>query len=1048
MIVKDTTTSASIRTIEHDTRSISTTNANTLNLLRAILGRPLEAEKKTSQIEPVPTTRKVSRNVPASFKKKPVRSGRNKNHDFEIFEGPDRARTPASAAEQRRVATETFNVVLKNLSRAAKEHKLGKPGTSSDTPCRTKEVLPLQNCSPNRPPQIPTNKPIARTCSPPKSVSSSVGQTADCALLCLDKSFENDLPRKVERPQNETADRLVRGALVLLDKLVTLQLRKQSVNLANVLQSRLEAEKCNEPRGKPTNPRIANAFSACDYHHLLLLDIDVSNKSACESACTLQSQVLRLALMETSLSITDELVKSLHPTEARGPAGLILARLGLQYISTAEASTQLRTLSQAIVSLCSSVEPHPSTISALANLFRLRVEALQIRCHALSIQHSHKTWAGDLWAHFARYLRKFHSDEFASHHETLNMSLDIVEDFRTTLDTIGSSNQIPFAVCDLLAEAAVKSGQPYKSIQYLRPWSEEAAGTSDASAMVLKCRIATAQLAVWQEDCSEALEGAEIVLEVLKTFPSTLISELLQDLVYFARLRKTAVNLAIQQEQLKCLQILGEQKKLISCAIEIVYALHNFLANAASAFRTSETVRKTSRSSDEHLKSLDVFERKTCEAVVAIARLPLAVSPSLWSQSDMALQRCLVRRSLSDETTKEASDSISKAVSGVYWHWYERKKESAHIAAESQYLLGQSIAALADCSVETKLQSQLPLKQLHMAAEHRRHDRKHHAYAALRNATDVLIEAGIVEQALEASLSVPSDKLWSSGSIHVQTLGKCLANIAEYVAENDTNQTKGSLYDVASLGSSHRALVLAKQLLSYLSHCNPSMNLEINITDVIKEVLQLFEGSGLRICRLQFACDLLVVTDRKHQELPLAVLTTEWEALANTTAEVHTHALATYAVPFQSTFTVLWTLRTGLHDAQILQVSLTNLGRHLSNMAGSLPPDQYSPHVRVLGQRLGAVADYMTMLGRFRLARQALNIQRRILELHNTKQDDCLAECLLKLAELQGDAGEVLPAKQTLDDARSVLDSLAESQALWLRYHVACAEQFSAKRPS
>ena len=1037
MIAKDTTTSASIQTIEQDTRSISTTNANTLNLLRAILGRPLEASKATAQLEPVSAARKASRDVPASLKKKPVRSAKNKNHDFEIFESPDIASGPVSAAEQRRVATETFNVVLKNLSRAAKEHKLGRPGTIKETPTGRKDVLPPQHCSPNRPPLVPTNRAMAKNASPSKAVTSPIGQTADCALLCLGKLFEIDLPRKGEHPQNVTEDRLVQGSLVLLDKLVTLQLRKESVNLAYILKSRLEAEKCSEPPDKGPKPRVAIAIAASDYYHLLSLDINASSKATCESACTLQSQVLRLALMETGFSITEDLRQCLHPTEPRGPAGLILARFRMQYISTTEASTQFRTLSQAIISLCSSVESHAATTSALTNLLRLRVQALQIRCHALSIQPSNGTWAGDLWAHVGRYLRKFHSHELVSHQNTFDLSVDIVEDFQTTLKNCGSSTQIPFAVCDLLAEAAVKDGKAYESIQYLRPWIEQPAGRSDASIMLLKCRIATAQLAASQENCPEALKWAKSTLEVLRTFPPPLFPDILQDLVYLARLRKAALKLAVQEEQIEGSKLSCKQEETTICAIEIVYALQNLLANAGSGLGTSQTARKAALKSDDHLKSLEVFERKTSEAVVTIAKLPLAASPAVWSQTDMALQSCLVRRSL---TTNEPDDSILKAVSGTYWHWYERKRGSVHIMAESQYLLAQSIAALANCSVDTKHESHLPLKQLHLAAEHKRHHQNHHAYAALRNAADVMVEAGIVDEMLEASLSMPTEKLCSSGNIHVQTFGKCLANIAECVSENSTNQTETSFYDVASLGPSHRALVLTRQLLSYLSHCDPAPKLEINLADVVKEILQMFEESQLQICRLQFACDLLVATDRKHQDLPLVFLTDRLDVLAKATAEGHGSGLAAYAVPFKAISTVLWTLRTGLYDAQVLRVSLTDLEKYLSDTAKDPPSDQYLPHANVLGQRLGAFADYMTMLGRFRLARQALNIQRDILVLHPTKQDDYLAECLLKLAELQGDAGETLLMKQTLDSARNLLAKLAESQPLWLRYHAACAE--------
>ena len=1040
MIAKDTTTSASIQTIEQDTRSISTTNANTLNLLRAILGRPLEASKATAQLEPVSAARKASRDFPASIKKKLVRSAKNKNHDFEIFESPDIANGPVSAAEQRRVATETFNVVLKNLSRAAKEHKLGRPGTIKETPTRRKDVLPLQNCSPNRPPLVPTNKSIARNASPPKAITSSIGQTADCALLCLDKLFEIDVPRKEERPQNETEDRLVQGALVLLDKLVTLQLRKQSVDLAYILKSRLEAEKCNQPCDTVPKPRVVGAISASDYHHLLLLDINSSSKATCQSACTLQSQVLRLALMETAFYITDDLMKCLHPAEPSGPAGLIIARLGMQHISTTEASTQLRTLSQAIISLCSSVEPHTANASAVTNLLWLRVEALQIRCHALSIQPPQGSWAGDLWAHIARYLRKFQSHELVSREKTFDLSVHIVKDFQITLGTCGSPTQIPFAVCDLLADAAVKDGKVYESIQYLRSWTERAAGRSETSVMLLKCRIATAQLAVWQENCSEALAGAKLVLEVLRTFSPSLLPEIWQDLVYLARLRKAALNLAVQQEQLEGSKLSSEQMEITVCAIKIVYALQNFLANAGCALRAGETAHNAALKSNDYLKSLEVFERKTSEAVVTIAKLRLAESPALWSQSEMSLKRCLVRRSLFGKAANEPDALISKAVSGAYWHWYERKRSSVDIVAESTYLLEQSIAALANCPVDTKLESQLPLKQLHLAAENKRYDRNDLAYTTLRTAADVLVEAGIMDEALEASLSAPTEKLWSSGKIHVQTLGKCLANIAEYASENSTNQTETSFYDVASLKPSHRALVLTRQLLSYLSHCDPAPKLEINLADVVKEILQMFEESQLQICRLQFACDLLVATDRKHQDLPLVFLTDRLDVLAKATAEGHESGLAAYAVPFKAISTVLWTLRTGLYDAQVLRVSLTDLEKYLSDTAKDPPSDQYLPHANVLGQRLGAFADYMTMLGRFRLARQALNIQRDILVLHPTKQDDYLAECLLKLAELQGDAGETLLMKQTLDSARNLLAKLAESQPLWLRYHAASAE--------
>ena len=1041
MIAKTSSTDVSIQSIQHDTQSIATTTALTLNLLRAILGLGPEHPSHTTSQQTLQATGKngARKQVPTAPKQKPKRPADRKPPTFEIYESPGPAVQPLQPQEMRKLATNTFNAVLRNLTAAAKTSKDEQTRNMAATPDRRIGGAPLQDCSPNR--QMPPS-PAKRQDSLPKlSGNTRADLTADCALSCL-AALTGSAGAKSGEPDARTEELLNRGSLILIDKLVSLRLGRQAVEAIEFLKSRLTLEK--QPRKGPDF--ITAETERGDIGTLCQISIDGDSRTVFEAATSLQSQILRLALTEGMAAITSSLVECLAPTNMAGPCGLILKGLETNHISKLKANQQLRTLAQTIINMCSdnqqqmTLQPHFNTI------FELRAAALKIRAHALHLQSNTQDWVKDIWNLFARYLKKYMDTSAAHMTEAFEIAHTKYESLQILLDTVTGQSNPDYLVDDILGEMATQADLITEGLRHLRRLSAESPHRDDVSAALLACRIATLQLREKILDVPLLLSDLKQAVEALKNFPKNSMANIKDVVLHTTRLRRACSRFITRMETtVENGRQAQDSDKLLTSTMMAVYGIQNLLL---SHLRSLGALKRKCTAANEEIditRALISAAEKAYGITKGIAKLRQASSSQLWHETDSALQdallmveaiqKCPMLSELSCETTGLLS-SCQQDVSAIYWFWFGKTQMEQDLGLDELQLASRSISALVSCSNQIQLTSQLPLKQQRFAILLARKGEFNKAKEILSSALKLLIQDGALNEAVEAALSRPSRQIWAESSLHVGMLGKALSSFVELSLQQSLKETSTAFFDDCSLPPLHRATIIAKQVLLAIKYASSSRWKE-PVLNAVKEVLHLLSGDGLEVCRLQFACDLLIASSRS-EAFSVTDTLSEYATLLQSTSSSSPSSrcfLSAYNPTLRLLFAALWCLQIGQIDKTWLHSALAQMESCVKSTHSSVELKHVITESSVLCHSLLSLGDYLKMLGQVNMAISAVKVSRHVLELEQG-QEPLLCKCLLKLADFEYSKGSANEGERTLAAVKLLLGEANDNPSLSMQYHI------------
>jgi len=333
--------------------SEETTTAQNLRLLKAIIDHTVRPSAPKIQAKRPKIAQSTNTPQPAKAATK-----RNAVKKVEIHEDVSAVKFPASRDEQRKLATNCFNSSLKVLSALVKKqqvYRAQKENVTNGASSKTNRT-PLQAQSPNK---------IAI----PQTTVTSSGQEpdallhAECASAALDVLRQED-----EGPQTETAVRKrEQGAILLLERLISLDLKAIS---------RIEASKIHEQhwkRRKSSKPRTVSSKQSehVSLAAMLIQEVKELAREDFNLVCSLQSQTIRLAILDGSTSITPELVKAVALNTSGSPANVILHGHKEGFLEADKAGESLQTVAQALSKLSTSAMKTKQSVSTVNSLILL-----------------------------------------------------------------------------------------------------------------------------------------------------------------------------------------------------------------------------------------------------------------------------------------------------------------------------------------------------------------------------------------------------------------------------------------------------------------------------------------------------------------------------------------------------------------------------------------------------------------------------------------------------------------------------------------------------
>lgn len=1015
MIAKDRPADTRIQSIKNDTEFISTTTHSTFNLLRAILGLSLESDPQNAKRNPnLKNVAKTSgRRIPESHQQAPKHPRNPKRMNFEIYENPEPEPISLQNEDKRKFATEIFNVTLKNLTAAAKEskysHVAGEAIKKTDV---DKDTTPLKEFSPNKKAHCAPGKTIKKTPqTPPEPEGIHLRATADCAVACLDVLLAglHVRPRINEKP-TEASIQLDRGAIILVDKLVTLKLKQHAIWVAQNLKSRLEYSQIVDKGNWYPPENLAAQESRIE--SLLCLKIDITDKKAFASATCLQSHLIRLAIAQGKSSISPGILKCLQLTESSGPCGILLEGVRRQHISPQKASEQLKVVSQAITNLSAAQHSMPCSGNYHELVFRLRSVALEIRCHALRLCQDSDDFLNNIWAHFARQLRKYRDEAGKDPSQAYTIARVVLESLQRASNLSDLECNLPFEVSEILAEMAFRAERPTDASALLTPFAKEMDERHDIKALLFFCRMAALQLMTWRADCDASQVAIERAISALKGALRGSSYDIGDLLLFGTRLRKAALGVAIELEQLMIDGNIDQRHSRLQVAtVRAIYAFQHLLLR----YQKSMAARNNDpQKSSEHASAFEHVQQKTLESVISISKFRNMASPILWKETDSALCECLlVAESMKQSTQTNLSgdvgelyEHIASKISAIYWYWLEQKNAHQDVTPDDRDLMLRSIGALDSCSPKEKVRSFLPQKYERLGNYHVSRNDFRAAYDALTLAVTLLITNGTLLIAFEDASCEPNRILWSDTRPETQAISRCLTALAKIALRGDLRaQNTKIFFDDHSLPGNHRALMLSKQVLASTDSDLSAATREL-VVQAGREVLSLYDKLEFDVCRLQFACDLLMISSRNDTFPTLEILEGFQHTLLRRSKETLKHRfLSSFEPALLCIFWIFWVYQTGSCDLNHVREAMKGLERQIKDCADVTTLQQVVPDCKVLGKALSSIADYASLIGSNETAILALNLRRCLLEIDSSQQQSELAACLIKLADAYSSKG-------------------------------------------
>lgn len=949
--------------------NLSAPSVQTLKFLRAILG-PESRDGQNSAGKPIRQSSEAKKPTKSRYAlKKATKPRCNEDPSFPVHESPVHQLPRLSPVDCQKLATETFNATLKQLSVAAKAQKtLAKPIFGSTTLPRlplTEGVL--QERSPNRKRKVPYATSKENTPCLKEPDWDVVAECCFAALRFLQGSVE---ARTIDNDNNSKDAGIEDAGLMLLDRSITLNLTAQVYRQLSDIHHRYWGMKIVQ-NYSPDNP-LAN--------FILGRPDAVNESSTFRFTASMQSQCLRLAMLLGPKCIDEALLKSLQLETVGSPAWVSVQGLMRGQHSLEQAGSQLRTISLVLFKLYSLATKSKSETTAPIYLFDLCCVALRIKFESWKHLNHQPEPAVEVWRPLHGAVKRLCATPKVTQ-ASLSSALRQLRLFRDLLNHAKCDDSIPSDVFEVILRFADDTDNHSKLLVLME---EQLPKSGPMPSLILNCQITTARLRHVSKDTHATLLAVNRIKKALVEFthlPETGIDRIF---LHLALLRKACTEVIAYLENL---QHGAREIDLQTALIRLTYTTLKFLCHPFQSTSPSASHRSERDKNQAFLTTII----KTIDAVLSTEKCAVTQTSELEVEAYDALKSSAAMveslpsdfaECLADSTMRIAFIQQRVRLSQVFWLRFLKAVERSKELPEQIMILDLSLQGLGELPIADQKAAYFGLKCERLAACHLELHNHEMSKLALRRAIEFNIKEGILGDVVELLLTGSSSHGWSKPDSGCRVLGRNLVAYSRGPLAHSASGTDDMFYDDTTLPALHRAVLLEKQIYAVIE--NDMGDRQFNFCAAqAKFVLDLLHEPRYQVYRLRFVNILLNFGLRQKlstARLPLnptdiqMVLAKDTKSNDNTflrSCEPALHLL----LCLQFGFLIGQVNKQGLEDTTQRLCEIAQQCRTLEEVRGVLddPAMYISP--------LLLSVDYAEMFGCFRVALRALEALQHLMTL-------------------------------------------------------------------
>ena len=1027
MTVQTGPTTDAVDVVKNDLKSPTTTTTQTLNLLRAILGLDLDLEGGIATAIQHNAASKKTNARSTRIGGAPKRRQPKKAAFFKIHEPSEPALMALEPKRRKQLATSTFNTTLKTLNEHAKSLQKTEGDTVGASPKAVQTSKPLKGCSSN--PQ----RTHAQVKAQPKTPESIVN-TVECAFVALESLRRL---QDADTAQKEKTS-LESGALVLLEKTISLGLQSQS----NVQLRCIHDQYWKRRKEQPCTTH--SDTSTCTISCWLLVD-EESEKADFKMATSLQSQCLRFALLGGSSIVYDDFIAALRPETQGSPCSVLLRGRELGLIPAKTCHEQLQTISMAISRLCAMrAGGKEGTLLAPKSALNLACIALQAKVLSWSILKNEPKYWNELWSPLIR-LAKRHVNQTPKDPEPSLVLSQWISKFHRDLKQFDFDAEIPRELQKLL-----RSGESMPVVGS-RHDDSQPLGNNER-----KQHLAQTFLVMFQKVCTgveaqprnvdtanSSLQHAVEVLDcssIYQNVPPSLLSAQL------AQARKSTMAMITYMHSQQ--DLATGRMQLLSEGIKFVYALLRFWSRYARSYHICDE----SHGSDTSRKEAAVIalsSAKSIEAVLSLSVLPMC-GVDLAKETSDALSSCMQLVDTLSPSTSQAgvSESVEAflqqvhvRVSQQFWTRFRESTKEGRPIMYSIALLKQSIDAVTHRPLHDRKAASMSLKYDKLAhillqAEHRSE-----ALLTAELAIQTHIDFGLLDEAVNTSLSTPSDRFWDESS-KAAPLGESISFYARCIIAKTTSASEEvTLYDDPNLAPFHRCVLLERQITSCLAGITTD-HLKESLGDSICTVLSLAREIAYHTWRFRFVSRILWLMERGKVIDPRSVLETKAmeELLSSSDVDMTNKESLDECQPLlRLTATTQWRFSTGEIDKATMTSLVRSFHDQISELQNSGSLKERVCDVQICLSQVKALADYAGFLDLPREQLDALACAHILQGLSSLIDPTETLKTMLHIANLQSRLGEITAAERSFSGAEMTMKDIESGPQIRIEWSLSYA---------
>lgn len=992
-----------------------------LRLLRAILDVPTNSETLDSKPRR-PKTPLASAPVQNPKTPKNVRAASKDRKQGAFTSKKESAPSPPlSVPESKKLAMNCFNHSLKALSATVKKQHANR--WDKPTGNTMKEI----DGKPSR------SRELKDDADEDFKITAINAECASVALAVLrlqdwdpDHQISEDARYKREQ-----------GAVMLLDRMITLKLRDQAQTEASkIMDQYWKRRKIGSGATAPICPSKKLTLAS-----LICAKDDVADKKDFDMLTAYQSQILRLSILLGPAMIDQEFLQTVSIETKASPACMIVSGYERAYMSAKAASDNLRTIAQALCKISSAASRSAQSKFLALNLL---AEAQLTKVLSWQLAKQIPLICEEYWAPIERLLRSLWGKCLEKDSSFYGSTVVAIARLQTGLEKFAIPTALPASLDLLLCELADINGDTACALERLNRLNGSAA---ESEQLFYACRIASVALQsqdVQKETSSYIERAAELLADALKR-P---IDLRVDDLVTVVKLRKSCYETLVSPTKRK---LENENQATYHACFHAISAALRFCDYCWRQETLNEKLKRSVR-----LASLKGVENMLDIEAFA-ARSTLDIFLEYLKNMEMcneivSIDSTLPTTNVGDATEVTILHGLKIKISNILWrsHLHPSVVESTEIS--SMKLAQFSISCLDGLTPDELAKSALGPRLERISALCVLDDDIEAARAYITGAISHYISTAALSDAVETSLSKRTGEVWTDNASLASQLGRALhTRVSLFVSGNDAFLPDEWIYCDSSLPPMHQAVLLDHQL-SYVLRKHAKLLSSVRFQSLVKSVVELSQQPQYQIWLIRFiasvafrASKLPHLSPDSHRDLFRMANDVLGDGRQNEAGSLKPNSIVPFLAPYGPGLQLQLRLHRELLEGTAqrgLEVR-RSLDQMLENLQSCNEPDKLNELVddsECLGCVLETYKDQAFMLGDYETTIAALRL-RISLEAHRIGPNDAVSsQFYTQVALCQMRLHDVKAASNSLEQADDVLKKEGEQGRHALLYRLARVE--------